>query len=415
MSPIQGTHVPCRLLPSNSSTIQPRSTTSVIAYLALTGSLLAVGIDIVIPAFDEIRPALGLAPDSTRVSLIVTTYFLGMAVGQPIWGPISDRFGRRPAMFAGLMLYIVGAGTSAASTSLAPMLVARSLWGFGAAAPALLRTAIARDLYEGDQMARVMSIVMAVFMIGPIAAPVIGALILMVAPWQAVFLFCIVAAVGQMVWARRFGETLAEENRRPLQFGPTLVAFRRVLTTRSTMTVTLALTLNQASFFIFLGSSQPIMDTLYGRDDLFVAMFSVSGLVMAAAFVVGDRLIGRVGAENTLRGTAVVVSALALVNLVVIVAYDGFPSLWIWIVGFVALNTISAPFGPACYSLALGPMGDLAGTASGIIGLITLAIGSTLAAVVDARIVSTVTPMALAYLLFGIAATVLVWAGTDSE
>ncbi|MCP3937663.1 MAG: multidrug effflux MFS transporter [Actinomycetia bacterium] len=402
-------------MPSNSSTVRSRNTSSVIAYLALSGSLLALGIDIVIPAFDEMRPDLGLAPESTRVSLIVTVYFVGMAIGQPIWGPISDRFGRRPSMVAGLVLYIVGAGISAASTSLPPMLVARFIWGFGAAAPALLRMAIARDLYQGDQMARVMSIVMAVFMIGPVAAPLVGALILLIAPWQAVFVFCMVAAAGQILWVRRFGETLPDENRRPLQFKPTAKAFRRVLTTRSTMAVTLALTLNYAGFFIFLGSSQPIMDRLYGRDDLFVAMFSGAGVVMAAAFVVGDRLIGRRGAAATLRGSAVLFCVLSLINLFVTVAYDGLPALWIWIVGFVALNTVAAPFGPACFSLALQPMGDLAGTASGIVGLITTAVGSVLAAIVDARIESTVTPMAVAYLLFGLAALVMVWVGTDSR
>ena len=405
-----GAPVTLRLLRSTGS-VHQRSTSHVIAYLALTGSLLALGIDIIIPAFDEMRPDLGLDPASNDITLVITAYFLGMAIGQPLWGPIADRFGRAPAMTAGLGLYSLVALASAMSPTLGVMLVARFVWGLGAAAPALLRSAIARDLYTGDQMARVMSIVMAVFMVGPVAAPLLGAALLAVAPWPSVFLVCAVAAVLVLGWTRRFGETLSEQNRRPLKFGPTIAAFRTVVSTRATVVPALALVFNQATFFIFLGSGQPIMDVIFEREELFVWVFSVSGLFLATGFVVSDRLMARFGAARVLEASAMAFVAVALVNLMVVFAADGRPDWWVWAVGVGVMNLVAVPFGPAVFSIALEPMGAQAGTASGVIGLMTMAGGSLLAAVFDARIVDTVSPMAVAYLGYGLISAALVWVG----
>ena len=156
-----------------------------IRFLAALGILLAFGIDAALPAFDEIVADL---PEATgRISLIGTVYFLGMAAGQLVFGPLSDRFGRRNALLAGMGLYAFGAIAAALASSFTLLLVARAIWGLGAASPAVLRVAIARDLYDGDQMAKVVTIVMAVFLIGPIVAPFLGEAILQVGSWRLVF------------------------------------------------------------------------------------------------------------------------------------------------------------------------------------------------------------------------------------
>ncbi|MDG2113769.1 MAG: MFS transporter, partial [Actinomycetota bacterium] len=318
-----------------------RSERQVVAFLAFTGILLALGIDISLPAFDELRPAIGLEAESPQISLIVTTYFLGMALGQVLWGPLSDRFGRIPAMNVGVGLYIVAAVASALAPSLSTMLAARFVWGIGAAAPALLRAAVARDLYDGDDMARIMSLIMAIFMIGPVTAPLVGELILVVGPWQWVFLFCAVAGAAQIVWSRRFGETLPVAERQPLEFGTTARAFIRVLSTRATVGYTLAYGFASAAFFVFLGSSQPVMDNIYDREDQFAVVFGATGVLMAGAFLAVNRLVGRYGARRTALGGAAGQAALAGLFVIIVVLDDGVPSFGWWI-GAVALMNMVA-------------------------------------------------------------------------
>ena len=199
-----------------------------IAFLAFISSLLAFGIDVSLPAFDELRDHFDLAEGSGEVSLVVTFYFLGMAGGQLFYGPFADRFGRRPVLTVGLAIYAVGATGAATATSMEMLLAARLLWGLGAASAMVLYTAMARDLYEGDQMARVMTLVMAVFLIGPMIVPALGELLLLTGSWRSVFVFGVLLALVAIAWSRRFGETLPDERRRPLEFGETLTAFRAV-------------------------------------------------------------------------------------------------------------------------------------------------------------------------------------------
>lgn len=382
-----------------------RSDRHVIAFLALTGTLLALGIDIALPAFDEIRPAIGLDPSSNRITLMITVYFVGMAVGQLVWGPISDRFGRIPTMYAGVGLYVVAALGAAFAPNLATMLVVRSIWGLGAAAPAGLRNSIARDLYSGDDMARVMSLMMAIFMVGPIAAPLLGELILYVLDWRSVFLFCAIAGCGQLLWAHRFGETLPLDARRPLRFGPTMAALAEVVRTRVTLAYTVAFGFSSASFFVFLSSAQPIMDRLYGRADQFAIIFGASGIVMAGAFVATNRLVSAFGGRRVALWSSASALVVAIVSLVIVLATDGLPSFWLWLLPVLVVNLAAAPLGPVGITLALEPMGEMAGTASGVVGFLSLMIGSVSAAFIDAQITTTVTAMAVGSVVFLIAST----------
>lgn len=389
-----------------------RSERHVIAFLALTGTLLALGIDIALPAFDEISPAVGLDPSSNRITLIITVYFFGMALGQLFWGPISDRFGRLPTMYAGVGLYVVSAIGAALARDLTTLLVVRSVWGFGAAAPAGMRGAIARDLYSGDQMARVMSLMMAIFMVGPIAAPLIGEAILFVFGWQVVFLFCAVAGVGQLLWANRFGETMPPEWQRPLQFKPTAAALSEVVRTRQTLGYTLAYGLASASFFVFLSSTQPIMDRLYGRADQFAVLFGASGIAMAGAFLATNRLVAVFGARRIGYWSAASSLVMAVVSLAIVLIGDGLPTFSLWILSVLAINLAAVPLGPVGITLALEPMGKLAGTASGVIGFLSLLIGSALAAFIDAQITADVTPMAVGSVVFFVGCVgAVIWAG----
>lgn len=385
------------------------------AFLAFVSVLMAFGIDAALPAFDELSRDFGLDARGLSPAITGTPYFVGMAIGQLIFGVLADRFGRRPIMMVGLSVYALGALGAATANGLGMLLVGRFIWGLGAAAPAVLRMAIARDLYAGERMARVVSLVTAVFLIGPIVVPFIGEWILLSGSWRAVFAVAIALAAVALAWAFAFGETLAPEHRQPLRIRPITRAFAAVVTTRVTLWAIIAQAFFGAAFFIWLGSAQPVIDRIYGRSSQFTLLFGLSGVGMAAALLVNNRLISRFGVRPMAVRAAWVFVLAGLAGLTVAIAWGGVPPLWAWFAWALVANAMSMIMTPMCAAIALGPMADQAGMASAVLGLGQLGVGALLAAVVDARIGATVTPMLVGATAFGAAGLgALLWSGRGS-
>jgi DHA1 family bicyclomycin/chloramphenicol resistance-like MFS transporter len=388
---------------------------AVVAFLAFVSVLMAFGIDAALPAFDELSRDFGLDARGLSPAITGTPYFVGMAIGQLIFGVLADRFGRRPIMMVGLSVYALGALGAATANGLGMLLVGRFIWGLGAAAPAVLRMAIARDLYAGERMARVVSLVTAVFLIGPIVVPFIGEWILLSGSWRAVFAVAIALAAVALAWAFAFGETLAPEHRQPLRVAPIRRAFAAVVTTRVTLWAIIAQAFFGAAFFIWLGSAQPVIDRIYGRSSQFTLLFGLSGVGMAAALLVNNRLISRFGVRPMAVRAAWVFVLAGLAGLTVAIAWGGVPPLWAWFAWALVANAMSMIMTPMCAAIALGPMADQAGMASAVLGLGQLGVGALLAAVVDARIGATVTPMLVGATAFGAAGLgALLWSGRGS-
>ncbi len=388
-----------------------RSERGVIAYTAFMGVMLAFGIDSALPAFGELRDAFGLEPDSNRITLIVTVYLIGMATGQLAVGPVADRYGRRPVLLAGMGLYALGALGSILAPSLELLLLSRLIWGLGASAPAALRSAIARDLYAGDQMARVMSIMMGVFMLGPVLAPVIGDVIVRASSWHWIFGAAIALSLVQVAWAIRFGETLAVENRRGLDAAEIASGFRAVFGNRVPLGYTMAMTFGFGGFIIFLGSAQPVIDTIYGRANQFSLWFGLASIVVAVSFFTVNRFITRHGAHRVAVAASSGAIIANLMMLIVALGTDGVPPFLVWFSLMAIGNALVTLLTPTCYSLALQPLGDRAGVGSGVIGFVSTAGGSVLAAIVGSLIDGTVIPWALGYVVYvGICVAWLLWA-----
>ena len=388
-----------------------RSEVVVVAFLGFTGALLAFGIDTALPAFDEIRDRFDLAAGSGDVSLIVTVYFLGMAAGQLPVGPLSHRYGRIPVLQASLVLYIIGAVGATVSTDFTAVLVSRFVWGFGASGPSVITYAIARDLYDGDQMARVLSMVVAVFLIGPTVAPLIGEGLIAVLPWQSVFGAAALLALVGLAWARRFGESLAVDKRRPIEATAIGRAIRTTLTHRASTGYLAAMVFSYGAFFVFLGSSQPIIDEIYDRPGWFAATFGVVSAVQGISVWIVSRRVERLGAARvalvayTLNGAAYV--ALTVAALIA----DGVPSFATWVALITVASTASTIVSTTASSLSLEPMERIAGTASAVRGVATLGVGSILAWVIDRQIQDTITPMALGGLIYcSLGLGILLWA-----
>lgn len=363
--------------------------------------VMAFGVEAMLPAFDDIDEQFGFGDRGLSISLTVTALLVGMGVGTLAWGPVSDRVGRRPVLLAGFAIYAVGAVGSTVAPNLELLLLARAVWGFGAAAPGSMRIAIARDIYEGDRMARVVTIATAVFLIGPLLMPIVGELILAVGSWESIAYAAVLLALFGAVWALRFGETLLPQNRRPLRVRVLTEAMAEVLRTRQAVGAIVAATLYFAAFFVWLGSAQPILGDLFGRDDQFVWFFGVAGLVMAGNLLVTDRLIGAIGARNVAVRAGFSFVAVCLVGLVATLVVGGL-SLWPWFIWVVASNALAAVMSPVCSALALDPLGEIAGFASSILNFSVLVPGALLAAIVDAAIDDSVTPMIVGSTVFGV-------------
>ncbi len=373
-----------------------------VAFLAFIGVLMAFGIDAALPAFDELRAEFDLDARGISAAVTGTTYFAGMAIGQLLCGVLADRFGRRPILVAGLALYAVAAAASAAAPTLETLLIARFIWGLGASAPSVLRFAIARDLYSGDRMARVVSIFMAVFLIGPILVPFVGEGILAVGSWRTVFVGGVLLSVVAIGWTIRFGETMEVANRRPIELASFGEAFGAVARTPQTLWALIGSTLFTAQFFVWLGSAEPAISGIFDRDDQFTLFFGLSGAGMAVALLANNRLIDHFGIRRMLRTASIVHVAASLIGLGVVLSADGVPSIWPWFAWAVVVNAMTMVAGPMSSALALEPMEAKAGTVSAILGLSQLGVGALFAAVVDAQVDTTVTPMLVGALLFGV-------------
>jgi len=393
------------------TTAKVRPERRVIAYLAFLSVLLAFGVDVSLPALDEIRSSFNLGAGSGAVSLIVTFYLLGMAAGQMIYGTLSDKFGRVPLLLAGIGLYAIGALGSALAPGINLLLAARFVWGVGAAAPSVLRPAIARDLYEGDQMARITSIVMSIFLIGPALAPSVGELIMLAGSWRYVFVAALVLALTAAIWTVDFGETIARENRRGIDPAAVGRSFRTVVRNRAAFGYIMTMTFSFGAFFVYLDSGQPIISEIYGRGSWFALLFAGSSLSIAAAVLISTRYTRTHGAAAVARiGVHGHIAAAAAFTAVAF-ATDGRPSFWVWYLFLCLMGSFNTVLTPTANALAMMPMARLAGAASGVLGVVTLGLGAALAAIVDHQIVDTVTPMAVGNLVYGLLSlAALVWA-----
>lgn len=386
-----------------------------IALLSLTMALGAISIDMMLPAFGQMRASFGMDPDSPQISATITALFIGLASAQILYGPLSDRFGRRPVLFAGFGLYAAGAAGAALAPNFGLLLASRFLWGTGAAGSRVISLAIVRDSYRGDQMARIMSLLMAVFITVPVLAPSIGAGIIAFLPWRAIFWFCVIYATVVAGWAvLRLPETLDPILRIPLRFDRVAKAARAVLSQRAAMAYTAAMMLLFGVFSSYLGSSQVIVDDVFGLGARFPQVFGGMALLMGVAALGNAAVVERFGARRIVRTvmTGYVFAAGALVGISL--AGDGRPGFWPFTMVLALLLFSNALLSPNLSTLAMEPMGEMAGTASALIGTAQIGGGALIGSFIDRAYDGTVNPLAMAFLAMGVLAWLVVrWAPQD--
>lgn len=378
-----------------------------ILLLALLSASSALATDMVLPAFADMRSDFGLPSDATEVSLTLTVFFIGSGFGQLFYGPAVDAFGRKPVLLFSMSLYSIAALVSALAPTLGVLYVARFVWGLAAAGPRVLTQAIVRDRFVGDAMARVMTLIQTAFFIAPIVAPIIGAGVVQISGWRMVMAVGVLISLVTGMWSLRLQETLAAENRRSLSPTAIFGSFRLVVESRITVAYTGAVTFAFAAFYSFLGSLELIFGEVYDRASWFVPYFSVISVFFAGVAVIANRMLRRMPAWKwaLTAGSGLFITSAAL--LVVTVAAGGKPPFVVWLVLFSLANACHVAFFPSGNSLALEPMGSLAGTAASAVGFTTAIVGAFLASFIDRAISDDVLPIGLGY--FGFTAASLLF------
>ena len=379
--------------------------------MAAASATVAISIDAMLPAFSDVREYLGLPSDSSSVALIVTVFFAGLGIGQFVYGPLADRFGRKPVFMAGLLLYVVAGFATTIAASLGWLLIGRFFWGLGAAGPRIVSQALLRDRFRGDALARAMAIVVTVFLIVPTLAPVLGQALLQFGSWRYTFAVGPVFGVVVALWSTRLTETLDPSDRRSIEVRSLARTVGEILATRRTLGNAFALMLMSAAFLPYLGSSERMYGEIYDHGDTFFLWFAVSSIVMAGFTFLSARVVRRLGARRTTAWIFVLLLAVATVNVAVNVGSDGVPAFAVFVVATILMISLQTALSPLLTAGALDEVGHVAGTAASTIGVISLLGGAMLSPFVDGAIGLTVTPFAVGFLVFSlVAAVAAAWA-----
>ena len=371
------------------------------------GSVNAIGplsIDMYLPAFPEITRALGTG--ASQVQLTLTACVAGLALGQLVIGPLSDRLGRRTPLIAAMLTYAVASLLCAAATSVGALIALRFVQGLAGAGGIVISRAVVRDLHSGAAAVRLFSSLMLVTGLAPILAPLAGGQLLAVTSWKGIFLsLSILSALIAVLAAVGLRETLPVERRSPSGLRRTVDTMAGLLRDRSFVGHALAGGLTFGALFAYISGSSFVLQRIYGLSpQLFSLAFAMNGLGLIAASQVNARVVERVGPTRLLRRALGFVVASALV-LLVVVSVGGL-SVWAVLAPMFVIVSSLAFVLPNATALALAEHGAVAGTASALLGVIQFLIGAIAAPLVGVAGPDSAVPMGVVMALLAVAALV---------
>jgi DHA1 family bicyclomycin/chloramphenicol resistance-like MFS transporter len=378
-----------------------------IALMAFSMSLVAFSIDAMLPAFPNMASDLAVV-NANDVQLVISLLFIGLALGQLFYGPVSDSVGRKPAIYLGFFLFILGSLLSMVATSYTVMLTGRFLQGLGAAGPRTIAVALIRDRFQGSAMARVMSFIMTVFILVPILAPSLGQGILLIANWRTIFGVLVLLAMITMIWlAIRQPETLLPDYRKPFTARGILAGFRVVLGNSAVMAYTLVIGCVSGAFFGYLNVCQQIFQVQYALGTQFPLYFALLAFSVGVASLLNSSLVMRFGMHALANWALRAMTILSLLFLLVVWLNGGHPPLWLFMTLCLAIFfCIGVLFGNL-NSIAMEPLGHVAGTGAAVIGSMATLVAVALGYLIGGFYDGTLYPMAIGFVILGISSVAL--------
>lgn len=341
------------------------------------GLLSAVGpfaIDMYLPALPAIGQSLGAEIGGVQMSL--TAFFITVGLGQLLYGPVSDMVGRKPPLFFGLGLFTAASIGCALATDIQTLIVLRALQGLGAAAGMAIPRAVVRDLHTGTDAARLMSLLMLVFSVSPILAPMLGSAVIALTNWRGVFWAVAVAAVAGLVMIASFlQETRPAEKRVESNLGSAWRAYMLLLRDGHFMGLILIGSFVMSGFFIYLASSPFVLINHYGLTPMQYSLaFSLNAVSFIGASQLTASLSGRYGMAQLVRVAGHGGAAVMLLLLGYYLA--GGDELGVLIALYFVASAFMGLVIPTTSVLALEDHGAIAGTASALLGTLQMLIGA---------------------------------------
>jgi DHA1 family bicyclomycin/chloramphenicol resistance-like MFS transporter len=383
--------------------------------LAMMISIVALATDMMLPGLATIGHDLGV-DDANDVQLIVSSLFFGFAVGQALAGPLSDSFGRKPIIYLGYSVFALGCLMSLFATTWEMMIAGRVLQGLGAASPRIVTLALVRDGYEGREMARIMSFVMAVFILVPTIAPALGQVVIYLSGWRATFLVLIVLAMTAAAWfAMRQPETLPLPQRRPFSATSIWRGLNEIVRNRTAVGNTLALGLIFGAFLAYLSTAQQIYEVVYDAGALFPVYFGMAALSIGGAAVVNSLLVMRLGMRLLTRFAMIGLITLAALFAYPAFASGGVPPLPLFLAWLIAsFFCVGILFGNL-NAIAMEPLGHMAGLGAALIGSVSNFIALPISYFIGHNFNGTVIPMVAGFGTVGVLAlAIFLWSERGS-
>jgi len=372
-----------------------------VALMASLMSIVALSIDALLPALPEIGNVLEVI-DTNDNQMLVTMIFLGLGFGQLIFGPLSDSFGRKPIVFVGFTLFVLASIICVTTRSFEIMIIGRILQGVGLASPRTLSIAMIRDSYSGDFMAKILSIVVMVFILVPVIAPTLGQFLLNFYNWESIFYVNLIFGLIVMLWFwKRQEETLAKTNR--IKFTPMLFVngTKEFMKHKHAVGFTLVSGFITGSFMVYLSTAQQIFELQYNLGDKFPYIFASLAIAIGLATFLNSRYVIRFGMFRIAYAGTIAYCVISI--LYVVLFWSGVnPSIEVLILFFaVQFFAIGFLFGNL-RSLAMQPLGHIAGIGAAINGFVSTVMAVPIANYIGGFVSDSVLPLFIGFSIFGI-------------
>lgn len=383
------------------------STPEFVAMTACLMALNALAIDIMLPAMSEIGQALGVV-HANDAQLIVVIYMLGFGTSQLVWGPVTDRFGRKNVLTIVLIGYMIASVGCTLSQDFSGLLIWRFLLGVAAGGTRVIAVSVVRDLYVGRSMARIMSLVMTVFMVVPILAPGIGQVILTFLPWQGIFGVLAVGGGLMLVWTfTRMPETRPPEKCTPFNPKAVASAYMTVFKTRVAFGYMLASGVIFGALFAYISASEQIFNDVFKRPDLFVYCFAIIAGALSFANFTNSRIVERLG-QRVISHFAIIGFTVSSLVLTIVTIIFG-PNLITFVALFSLVFMNFGFMGPNFNSMAMEPLGRIAGTASALLGFASTTMAALIGGAIAHQYNGSIVPVLWGFVLLGVLSLIVVF------
>tara|TARA_R110002073_G_scaffold128999_3_gene275092 strand:- start:48414 stop:49610 length:1197 start_codon:yes stop_codon:yes gene_type:complete len=377
-----------------------------VALMASLMSLVALSIDALLPALEQIGIFIGTEQSSDN-QLLITMIFLGLGFGQLIFGPISDSIGRKLSIYIGFAIFVLASLLCVSATNIETMVAGRILQGIGLSAPRTISIAMVRDRFSGDYMAKIMSFVVAIFILVPIVAPTLGKIMLDTYGWKSIFYSQLIFGVAILLWLwKRQPETLAPENKKAFKLKLFVSGTKEFLEHRDAIVFTLISGFATGSFMVFLSTSQQIFQVQYNFVDEFPYIFGGLAFSVGLATFINGTLVVRFGMRKLVNIFSILFTSISLLYVFVFFGKEN-PSIYV-LVSFLSLQFFSMGFlFGNVRSIAMQPLGHIAGIGAAINGFVSTIMAVPIATYIGGFVDTTALPLFAGFTVCGIITLIL--------